>query len=411
MSFAAALLLQVAGCAVNRVEPHGFSRVKLGVLEEILPRPVPACITDDELGELERRLWALGLFDDVRVERANDAVVVTVREKWTLIPGIDAGTGQTAADSYVAVTLVESNTAGHAIECGGYGAYYERAWSGETWCGEHQNAARRLTFEGALQHVGSGFWFDDEPYTWERRRIGGRFGVRLPFFYGTRFRFAILPSVYHESSKGDLPPDNLSRGWFAGVGLRIARDAYEWHDLAPKGTRLSMEVTPGGFFAADYRHRHGVLAQLLGSIRITERTALIANVVGEAVTPGDPNHSVLLGSISAWRGSFGTIGGVRGLPDNRNRDAWHTFGNLELRHGLGLTKRLFLQPALFVDGGVYARMNASGDVQRPEPALSAGGGLRLVPTFLAWFVPRVDAGRLFLPEPAWFVQFAFSQYL
>jgi hypothetical protein len=401
----------MSSCAVTHVEPHGFERVKLGVVEEILPRPLPACITDDELKELERRLWTLGLFDDVSVARVNDAIAITVREKWTLIPGIDVGSGKTFRDSYVFVSLIESNMAGRAMECGAYGAYYERALSAETWCGEHQNAARRVTFEGALQHVGSGFVFDDEPFAWERRRIGGRFGVRLPFFYGTQFRFAILPAVYHERSSGDVPENLVARGWFGGVGLRVTRDAYEWHDLAPRGTRLSFEATPGGFLGAADRHRHSVLVQLLTSFRLTERTGLITNLVGEAVTPGDPNHSVLLGSISAWRGSFGSIGGVRGLPDNRNRNAAHAFGNLELRHGIGLTKRLFLQPAVFVDGGVYARMNAAGDVQRAEPALSVGGGMRIVPTFLAWFVPRIDAGRLLLPEPAWFVQFAFSQYL
>lgn len=411
MSFTASLLLSAA-CAASHLEPHGFSRVKLAVLEELLPRPMPGCMSDEELVELERRLWALGQFDDVKVARVGAAISVTVREKWTLIPVVDVGSsGKTLRDSYVFASLMETNTAGRAMECGVYGAYYERAVSAETWCDEHHQAARRLTFEGALQYVGSGFVFDESPHEWERRRTGGRLGVRLPFFYGTAFRFAIVPSAYHEQSTGELPPGLLDRGWFAGLGLRVTRDRYEWHDLAPRGTRLSVELTPGGFFGERRRDRHAALGQLLTAFRLTERTGLLINMVGEAVTPGDPNHSVLLGSIPAWRGSFGMIGGVRGLPDNRNRDAAHAFGNIELRHAFAVTQRFFIQPAAFVDGGVYARMNAAGDVLRPEPALSVGAGVRAVPTFLAWFVPRVDVGRLLLPEPAWFFQFAFSQYL
>jgi hypothetical protein len=56
-------------------------------------------------------------------------------------------------------------------------------------------------------------------------------------------------------------------------------------------------------------------------------------------------------------------------------------------------------------------MNSAGDVLKAEPALSGGAGIRLVPTFLAWAILRVDAGRLFLPQQGWFVQLAFSQYI
>jgi hypothetical protein len=36
--------------------------------------------------------------------------------------------------------------------------------------------------------------------------------------------------------------------------------------------------------------------------------------------------------------------------------------------------------------------------------------LRLVPTWLAELVVRVDAGRLVAPEPRWFVQLGLNQY-
>jgi len=415
MSLSAPVLLAAlaaAPCEATRLETHGFSRTDLAVLDEVLPRKLPACLDEAELAEFERRLWTLGLFDAVKVSCGEGALSVTVREKWTLIPSIDFSTSQELKDRYLFLALVESNVAGRAVECGFYGAYYERALNGEVWCSQHQYMSRGLAFEMNAHHVGSGFVFDDETFTWERRRSGVRMGVRLPFPYETAWRFSMHPHTYKERVSGEPPPEMNESGWYGGAGLRVVRDAYEWHDLAPKGLRLGLEVTPGFFFGStDRRGRHSVTAQILAAFRFGERTGLVSNVVGEAVDPGDPNHSFLLGSISSWRGSFGTIGGLRGLPDNRNRNAWHLFSNIELRHSFSITSRLYLQTALFTDGGVYRRMNSVGQVLDVEPGLSSGAGLRLLPTFLAGVILRVDGGRLLIPEPAWFVQLALSQYL
>jgi hypothetical protein len=415
MAFVAPLVfaaLTTEPCDATHLDPHGFARVDLAVVEEVLPRKLPTCFDRAELAEFERRLWTLGLFDDVKVQCGGGALTVTVREKWTLIPGADFGTAKTLRDSYFFLSLSESNVAGRAIECGFYGAYYERAFSGETWCGEHSFGARRLSYEVNANFVGSGFVFEDEPFLWERRRTGGRLGMRFPFPYGSPWRFAVLPLGYQEGITGDRPAGMSHSGWFGGVGLRVVHDGYEWHDLVPRGFRFGLEVTPGVFFANDERRgRHAVTAQTLAAFRFSDRTGLVTNVVGEAVNAGDVNHSFLLGSISSWRGSFGTVGGVRGLADNRNRNQAHLFSNVELRHSVGLTSRLFLQGAAFVDGGIYRRMNSAGQVLPVEPALSGGLGIRLLPTFLAWAIFRVDGGRMFLPEQGWFVQLAFSQYL
>jgi hypothetical protein len=408
----AALAAAPAPCDATRLETHGFSRTDLAVLDEVLPRKVPACFDEAELAEFERRLWSLGIFDDVKISCGEGALSVTVREKWTLIPSVDFSTAAAAEDRFYAVALVESNVAGRAAECGFYGAYFERALSGEVWCSQHQLMSRGFAFEMNAHHVGSGFVFDDEAFTWERRRSGGRAGIRLPFPYETAWRFSMHPQSYYERIDGDAPAEMNDHGWYGGVGLRVVRDAYEWHDLAPRGLRLGLEVTPALFFGdAERLGRHSVTAQMLAAFHFGERTGVVTNLVGEAVNPGDPNHSFLLGSISSWRGSFGTVGGLRGLPDNRNRDAWHVFSNIEFRHSLSITSRLYLQGALFTDGGVYRRMNSKGHVLDVEPGWSTGAGIRLLPTFLAGVILRLDAGRLFLPEPAWFTQFALSQYL
>lgn len=403
----ASIVASVATCSVDALHLDGFSRVSSVVVDELLPRPLPTCLTDAEVVELERRLWSLGIFDDVAVRRDGHALRVHVREKWTLIPTIEVGNAKTLRDSYLSVNLVESNVAGRAIECGAWVAYYQRAITGEAWCGQHQSDARAITSEGSLMESGSGFVFDD--VEWERRRTGGHLGLRLPFWYGTHWRFALVGQGYRERLLGEAPTGLVSHGVFVGFGGRATWDRYEWHDLVPRGARFVLIGQPGIFLAPGLdRARHTINAQLVAAHRIGPRTALLLNLVAEAVNPGDPNHSWLLGSVPSWR--LYEIGGVRGLPDNRLRNAAHVYGDLELRHAFALAERWFLQGVGFVDGGGYAPMDLDGVVRSITPALSVGVGLRLVPTALAWLVPRIDAGTLIVPAREPFVLFGLSQY-
>jgi hypothetical protein len=43
----------------------------------------------------------LGVFDDVAIAIEKEWLIVTVREKWTLIPSFDLATGTTLEDSFV----------------------------------------------------------------------------------------------------------------------------------------------------------------------------------------------------------------------------------------------------------------------------------------------------------------------
>jgi len=395
---------------VEQIEYVGFKRVRESVAVDLFPRPMPGELTETEERELERRLWALAIFDDVSVVRNGSTLRIAVREKWTLVPTADFGTSKTLRDSYFLLALSEYNTLGRAIEIGTYAAYLERAISAEAWVSEQQSAARRATFEGGASWVGSGLFFSDSPYAWERRRIGGRFGVRLPFAYGQRFRFALLSSAYRETLDGNLAP-NLSDGVFGGQGMRAVWDAYAWNDVIPSGLRLTLEAMPGFLVRGDrLLPRHKVMLQALGALPISSHTAIVVNVVGEAVSPGDPNHSALLGNVPGFRFSLGSLGGVRGLPDNVHRNTAHAYADVELRAAVTLAPRWYLQGVLFVDSGVFAQMDVNGKTQEPRAALSTGIGVRLLPTAIATFVPRVDVGRRHLPTEAWFWTFGLSQY-
>ncbi len=371
------------------------------MLDELLPREPPSCFTAAEVAEFERRIWALGIFDAVEVHAHDDSLVVRVREKWTLIPGADFAIANTLRDSFFLLRLTESNLFGYAQTLRLSGYYVERTWGGEATWAEHENAARRFTFEGAARYYGSSIFFEYPSPAWDYTRTAGWFGLRFPFHAGSQWRFAILLSAYRERSTGDVPPGLTTSGYFGGGGVRITWDGYAWHDLAPKGFRWWTEIVPGWFFGRSSNEaRHSVVMQGLASIRITDTTALLFNNVIEAGNPGSPNHSFLLTNLR----------GVRGLPDNLYRNVAHAFANIELRFAAQLAPRWYLQGAALLDAAVYSRLNEEGRPRAPASALSAGIGLRLVPTLLTDVVPRLDVGSLLVPECAWYATIGISQY-
>ena len=81
-----------------------------------------------------------------------------------------------------------------------------------------------------------------------------------------------------------------------------------------------------------------------------------------------------------------------------------------MRQKIFVWNRFGLQLAAFSDGALFRPMNSHGDLAGEEEALSVGGGIRIVPTFLAQIAARFDAGMLLYPIERSFVQFGFRQY-
>jgi hypothetical protein len=153
--------------------------------------------------------------------------------------------------------------------------------------------------------------FADSASTWNRNRIGGGLEVKGPYQYGSPLRYEVLVKVYRElieDEKGvPRPPD----GYYVGVSPELTWDKYHWHDLVPSGYRIALALRPGFFFGAN-QQRHEAELNYLHGIPLGSTTVLMINSVAEAVNDsGNPNHSLLIGSIA----------GVRGLSDNlyRNR--------------------------------------------------------------------------------------------
>ena len=64
----------------------GLQSTKREVVMDLLPRPLPDQITDDELREFKRRIKYLGLFDSVLVKREGTRLKVALSHKGTLSP-------------------------------------------------------------------------------------------------------------------------------------------------------------------------------------------------------------------------------------------------------------------------------------------------------------------------------------
>ena len=385
--------------AIDEVDVRGIERTERSTLTELLPRSPPASYTPAELSELQRRIRNLQLFDEVRVEPRGRVLEIVVREKFSVSPIVDLSTGKSLHDIAVTLGATENNLGGAGTRLGGYAKYSERGPQLAVWLTEHSYHPTRWQKEVEVFFTGSGFRFGDDAATWQRTRLGGDVEVKTPFRYGGSLRYELVTTVYRErltqASGLGVPED----GMFVGVASELIWDRYTWNDTVPHGIRMTFELRPG-IFVGPAQARHEARIEAIGGIDLGQRTVLAFRAIGEAVTSGNPNHSVLLGSQR----------GVRGLADTFYRDQSNVFGNLELRHAIELAKRWYLQPVAFVDAATFLPMNRSGTPTSWQGAFGAGGGLRLIPTILVRTLFRVDVARLFAPTEEALVQLGIDQY-
>ncbi len=388
-------------CAPRGLAVEGARRTRVGVIEELLPRPPPDCYSADEISELERRLWGLEIFDDVAVEAREAELVVRLREKWTLIPNVELSAGTSLKDSFAQVSVTESNFLGRAQKLALLGYYAQRNFGGEIVWGEHENAARRFTLEASGGYSGSDVFFEKSASAWTYTSAYLFLGMRTPFSYGRHWQLAFFAMGYHERSEGDIPQGLARDGGVLGAQFKPSWDVYEWHDVAPRGVKWTTTLQGAGFGGdGRLRNRSGMSSQGVFAIRMNENVALMINAVVEAVVPGHPNHSYI----------FGNLRGVRALPDNLYRTAAQAFTNIEWRFAARLASRWYLQGAALLDAGTYAPMNERGKVEPFTGAISTGVGLRVIPTFLSGVVPRLDVGKVLFPSEYWYGTFGLAQY-
>jgi outer membrane protein assembly factor BamA len=386
---------------IEAVHIEGLIYTSQETILRLLPRPVPATFTRAEVEEFERRVRNLSLFDHVHVTHDGRLITVEVQEKVTLAPILNFTSGSTPKDLNATVGLVEYNLFGTGTQLGGQFNYSQRGPNIDLWLSEHAFQPDRWAKEIKGSYNVNGIRFVDSATSWTRNRFGGEIELKGPYAYDSPLRYEVVLKVYREQVQDVIgassgPPD----GTYVGLIPEVTWDRYHWHDLVPQGYRIALELRPGFFFGSN-QQRHEAKLRYLQGIPLGSTTVLMINGVAEAVNnSGNPNHSVLLGSIT----------GVRGLSDNLYRNRAQAYTNLELRHAVQLAPRWAVQGVVFSDFGTFQSFEENGTLRAWQGAINLGTGIRIIPTFLSNTLLRIDVAHLFSPSPNSLFQFGLTQY-
>lgn len=386
--------------SIDAVHIEGLIHTKQETILRLLPRPLPAEFTGTEVEEFERRVRNLSLFDRVQVTRDGPTLSVDAQEKITLAPILNFTSGSSVKDLNATVGLVEYNLFGTGTQLGGQFNYSQRGPNVDLWLSQHAFEPNRWAKEIKGSYNVNGIRFADSTSTWTRNRIGTELELKGPYDYRTPLRYEVVLKVYRElveDLKADRrPPD----GYYVGLIPELTWDQYHWHDLVPSGYRIALELRPGFLFGAN-QQRHEAKVRYLHGIPLGSTTVLMLNSVAEAVNnSGNPNHSLLIGSIT----------GVRGLSDNLYRNRAQAYTNLELRHAISVAPRWAVQGVLFSDFGTFRSFTEEGRLQHWKGTVSVGTGIRIIPTFLSNTLLRVDVAHLFSPNHNTLLQIGITQY-
>lgn len=410
-----------ASASIEELAISGNRRTRSTTFEALLPRPLPTALGDPEIDELERRIRNLGIFDAVTVARRGHQLDVTVREKWTLIPSLEFSSGRSAIDTNVLVGVTEANIFGtghHLSVAGGFVdrgpqlglAFEQHGYGRGTWA-----HAFEIGYESSELRFGADLEETDEDApeisAWQRHRVGAGYFASPDASYERQLRFGAGPFLAHEwlaqkrvGTAGEPLGQPRGATW-AGLTTAFWIDELTFDDLVPAGAAASLEISPIFRLGQPGQGERGAVrgeAHLDGDLAagFAGFLGFLAHGAASVVTAGDPNHSLLLGSQR----------GVRGLDDNLYRNRAQAHVNLELRAAWRLAARWALQGVGFTDAAVFQPLGDQGEVRPTAGAWSTGAGVRLIPTWLAGLLVRVDVARLWAPTPRWFVQLGAAQY-
>ena len=320
---------------VTHVAFRGLSGTRESALRALLPRSLPATMTASEMVEFDRRINNLGIFDSVDVawDPSRRALVVDVREKFTLTPLIEFASGRTLIDSYALLGLTEYNLVGRAAVIWGHASFEERRPNAEVGFEEHPFSPDQFMFGGGAFYESSSLRFDSED-AWYRNQVGGSVSLRPPYAYRTPLRYQIRAVVFREVNGGiqgtSAPPDgNVVRSAF-----EVAWDKFTWRDLSASGASFTVTGAVGGLFPTG-QPRHSAIGTFIGAVAPTKTTSFMLRVSGEAVTTGTrPQRAP-------------GPRGVRGPDDAFYRNHLQAFANLELRqawHARRWARKAWLSP-------------------------------------------------------------------
>lgn len=167
---------------IEQIDVRGLRYTKEATILGLLPRPIPGGFTRAELQEFERRIRNLSLFDYVKVTVQDHTLDVEVLEKVTVAPILNFSSGSSLKDSSVTGGVVEYNVGGSGTQVGAQFNYSQRGPNAEVWISQHSFHPARWAKEAELSYNVNGFRFEHAPTTWDRRRFGGEFELKGPYY-------------------------------------------------------------------------------------------------------------------------------------------------------------------------------------------------------------------------------------
>lgn len=387
-----------SAAVVERVVVRGAVRTRETTLLELLPRRPPSTYSAAELGEFERRVNNLAIFDRVEVTHEGSDLVVAVREKWTLIPSVEFASGSSFEDHRALLGVTEFNFLGTGDQVGLAFSREQRGWGITAGFGQHPYRRGRWTVGGEASYSTAGLRFEDGS-SWRVRYVGGTLWFNSPPWLHEHLSYKV--GVWGSS---ETVSDVVGEGSPSGIGfgtlMTFTWDAYQWHDLVPRGFVASTSLGSGFMADPTPSPRDNAELSLVGAVPLWPFALFTFRDVSSVVTRGNANGADLLGSVD----------GVRGLEDAYYRTWLSSYANLELRQALPFGSRWAIQGVVFADGALFEQLTSDGGRGARGRAFSLGAGARLIPTWLAGILLRVDAARLLLPERRWFVQVGLGQY-
>jgi hypothetical protein len=385
---------------IEAVAVSGNTRTRRETLLELLPRRPPARFSEAELVEFERRIANLAIFDQVQVERRGTTLSIAVREKWTLIPNFQFASSRTLADSYALAGVTEYNAFGTGNQLALQVFHEQRGWGATVAFTEHPYRRKRWALDVSGRAATARVRFDTGS-SWLSTQFGLAGGFTSPPWLSDHL--AYRAGYYYsreqisDSVGSDLPPNSHA----LGTWMVFTWDDYHWADFTPRGVRAELNLSAGAFLGTPVpQSRHLAQVELVLAQPLGRYSVFTARSTGAVSSLGNAGFSQLIGSLA----------GVRGLEDGLLRNWLQTFGNFELRQALPLADRWALQGVLFSDVAAFQQIDASGTRGRTGSAWSVGVGARVIPTWLANVVLRLDLARLLSPNQTWFLQFGLNQY-
>ncbi|MGC4088109.1 MAG: hypothetical protein QM756_09460 [Polyangiaceae bacterium] len=385
---------------VDSIVIVGNQRTRDETVLELLPRRPPTRLSEAELGEFRRRLDNLAIFDAVTLERRGRTLRVGVREKWTLIPSLEFASGSSIEDTYALLGVTDFSFLGTGNQLMVAAARAQRGYFATIEYREHVFRRTRWALDAALSGGRQVLRFDDGS-EWATASAGLAIGASSPPWPFQSGNYHV--GAYYQVDRvtplsGEVrAPD--AHGF--GSNVTFSWNGYQWADLVPRGAFAGLTAGAGIFTGETVpQARHLLQLELQGALPLAKHRVLMSRMQAGLTTRGNANFSQELGSIM----------GVRGLRDTFYRNWAQAFCNVELRRALPLAERWALQLVLFGDTALFEQIDARGQRGAASSALSAGGGIRLVPTWLASSVLRVDGSYLFTQQTGAFLQLGLNQY-